>query len=164
MHAPIRASQSSVRKKFKLECWREILPYKHHQWKRDRQQPQELDHPLFNSNILCLKCQIISNKKEHMVLIKSIRFEIVLLWSPSYDKLLWESLPAFSCNALNAGYSHLVIAIVLLTHVHSSWNNAYQIRHISFYIHVECYLLIFKWFFMCRVSLILSINSAVIKL
>lgn len=92
-----------------------------------------------------MKCQIISNKKEHMVLIKFIKFKIVLLWYPSRAMLLLESLPALFCNALNASYSHLVIVIVLLTHIHSSWNNAYQIRHISFYIHIECYLLLFDF-------------------
>lgn len=135
---------------------------------RDRgSNPQELEHPLFNCNLLCfqLSVKLILATKKHMVLIKSIKFKIVLLWNPSHDMLLLESLPAPFCNALNASYSHLVIAIVLLTHIHSSWNNAYQIRHISFNIHIECHLLTFKWFFMCRrISLILSINSEIIKL
>jgi len=83
--------------------------------------PQEVDHPLFHSNLtVSINRQIISNKKEHMVLIKSMKFKIVLLRNPSHDTLLLESLPALFCNALNASYSHLVIAIVLLTHIHSS--------------------------------------------
>lgn len=65
------------------------------------------------------------------------------------EMLLLECLPVLFYNALNASYSHLVIAIVL-THIHSFWNNAYQTRHVSFLIPMSNVILSYLNDLMCR--------------
>lgn len=72
-----------------------------------------LAYPLFN-NVLF---QVISNKKRtHGLNIIHKVQDCPFIKSFIQYASLQENLPALLSNALNASYSHLVIAIVLLTH------------------------------------------------